>query len=277
MDDFLADLLDINLIDLEVQSPDPSGTRSHGATCVNTWPALPPPPPPYEVLNSPDVPTEDLGEKILNALPSTVQLPPLTSGHSVPQELISILPAESQERVVHAFSREYELFLAGAASCHVQALPTPAPIPAQPHFSSSFISEQYLSQLAPEEDDRPKRPLNSFILWSNFERRRRAFDFSGIPASHASGSLRDAWNALDPAQKLPWKLKSQELFAKFRRDHPHVPYQPAKIKRTGRGARKLGRRPPPNTLGFFSKWTPEPDESRIRALPPCPRVEPLKR
>lgn len=81
-------------------------------------------------------------------------------------------------------------------------------------------------------DDRVRRPMNAFMVWSKDERKRLAKEDPSIHNADLSKSLGKVWREMSEEQKRPYLEKSEEIRKKHRQEHPDYKYQPRKPRKS---------------------------------------------
>ncbi|CAJ0968714.1 unnamed protein product [Ranitomeya imitator] len=79
---------------------------------------------------------------------------------------------------------------------------------------------------ATPKKDRVKRPMNSFMVWSQNERRKIIAECPELHNSEISRRLGKEWKLLSAAEKLPFIEESRRLRAEHLRLHPDYRYKP---------------------------------------------------
>ncbi|XP_070623468.1 transcription factor SOX-15 [Erythrolamprus reginae] len=92
----------------------------------------------------------------------------------------------------------------------------------------------------PSEEERVKRPPNSFMVWSSVQRRRIARERPELHNSQISKLLGAAWKRLDEAQKRPFIDEAKRLRTLHLQDHPDYKYRPRRRRKRSRPATALG-------------------------------------
>lgn len=94
--------------------------------------------------------------------------------------------------------------------------------------SSSYIGSQSKSK---EAVDRIKRPMNAFMVWSQFERKRISETAPELHMAEISKQLGSRWKALSKEEKYPFVKEAERLRLLHLKQYPDYKYRPRKRAR----------------------------------------------
>ncbi|XP_008289035.1 SRY-box transcription factor 32 [Stegastes partitus] len=107
---------------------------------------------------------------------------------------------------------------------------SPSSVPSSPLSVNSDSSSTSPEARSASIQQRVRRPLNAFIIWTKEERRRLAQLNPDLENTDLSKILGKTWKSMSLAEKRPYMQESERLRVQHTIDHPNYKYRPRRRK-----------------------------------------------